>query len=39
VDVGWASVAVKVGTGVVTAGLYAWTLAAPRLLPDRFPDN
>lgn len=38
VDVGWASVAVKVGTGVVTAGLYAWTLAAPRLLPDRFPD-
>lgn len=38
VDVGWASVAVKLGTAAVTAATYGWTLVAPALLPDRFPD-
>jgi hypothetical protein len=38
VDVGWASVAVKLATGGATAALYAWTLVAPALMPDRFPE-
>jgi serine incorporator 1/3 len=38
VDVGWASVAVKLATAAVTAATYGWTLVAPALMPDRFPD-
>ena len=34
-DVGWASVWVKILSQWVTAGLYLWTLAAPALFPDR----
>ena len=34
-DVGWASVWVKIVSQWVTAGLYLWTLAAPALFPDR----
>jgi hypothetical protein len=35
VDEGWASVWVKMASVWVTAGLYAWSLAAPALMPDR----
>lgn len=35
VDVGWASVWVRICTEWVTAGLYVWSLLAPVLLPDR----
>lgn len=35
-DVGWTSVWVKTAAEWVTALLYAWTLVAPVLLPDRF---
>jgi hypothetical protein len=38
VDVGWASVGVKLATGAATAALYGWTLVAPALMPDRFPE-
>ncbi|KNA10893.1 hypothetical protein SOVF_140080 [Spinacia oleracea] len=35
IDVGWASVWVKICTQWVTAGLYIWSLVAPLLMPDR----
>ncbi|XP_019169784.1 PREDICTED: probable serine incorporator [Ipomoea nil] len=35
VDVGWASVWVRVVTGWVTAALFLWSLVAPILFPDR----
>ncbi|KAI8465487.1 MAG: serine incorporator/TMS membrane protein [Monoraphidium minutum] len=35
-DVGWTSVWVKTGAEWVTALLYAWTLVAPALFPERF---
>ncbi|XP_010693925.1 uncharacterized protein LOC104906806 [Beta vulgaris subsp. vulgaris] len=35
IDIGWASVWVKICTEWVTAGLYVWSLVAPLLLPDR----
>lgn len=35
VDVGWASVWVRIITGWATAGLYIWSLVAPILFPDR----
>jgi hypothetical protein len=35
VDVGWASVWVKIASQWATAGLYLWTMMAPVLLPDR----
>ena len=35
VDVGWASVWVKMCSVWVTAGLYTWSLIAPALFPDR----
>lgn len=34
-DVGWASVCVKIGAQWLTGGLYVWTLVAPMLFPDR----
>ncbi len=34
-DVGWTSVWVKICSQWATAGLYAWTLAAPMVFPDR----
>ena len=36
VDVGWASVGVKLGTAALAAGTYAWVLVAPVVFPDRF---
>lgn len=36
IDVGWASVWVKIGTQWATALLYVWTLVAPLIFPDRF---
>ena len=36
VDVGWASVWVKAGAQWAVALLYAWTLVAPAVFPDRF---
>lgn len=36
VDVGWPSVWVKLATAWAALGLYAWTLVAPTLFPDRF---
>jgi hypothetical protein len=36
VDVGWPSVAVKLTCAWAALGLYAWTLVAPTLFPDRF---
>jgi len=38
IDVGWASVWVKVAAQWFTALLYVWTLVAPALLPDRAFD-
>ncbi|KAG2425224.1 hypothetical protein HYH02_015051 [Chlamydomonas schloesseri] len=35
IDVGWASVWVKLGAQWVTGLLYMWTLLAPALFPDR----
>lgn len=35
VDVGWASVWVKMVSLWVTAALYTWSLVAPAILPDR----
>lgn len=35
IDIGWASVWVKICTEWVTAGLYIWSLIAPLLMPDR----
>eukprot|EP00891_Asterochloris_glomerata_P004139 jgi/Astpho2/4139/Aster-01281 len=35
IDVGWTSVWVKVVAQWLTAGLYAWTLGAPVMFPDR----
>ncbi|KAK9823454.1 hypothetical protein WJX72_002870 [[Myrmecia] bisecta] len=35
IDVGWTSVWVKLASQWLTALLYAWTLAAPLLFPDR----
>ena len=35
IGVGWASVWVKVVSQWVTVALYAWSLVAPALLPDR----
>ncbi|KAH9312717.1 hypothetical protein KI387_027752 [Taxus chinensis] len=35
VDVGWASVWVRICTEWITAGLYVWSLVAPLILPDR----
>ncbi|CAD7699571.1 unnamed protein product [Ostreobium quekettii] len=35
IDVSWASVWVKMGSQVVTALLYCWTLVAPIVFPDR----
>ncbi|CAD7700183.1 unnamed protein product, partial [Ostreobium quekettii] len=35
IDVGWASVWVKMASQLVTAILYIWTLAAPIIFPDR----
>ncbi|XP_021757069.1 serine incorporator 3-like [Chenopodium quinoa] len=35
IDVGWASVWVKICTEWMTAGLYIWSLLAPILMPDR----
>ena len=35
VDVGWASVWVKMASLWVTAALYTWSLVAPAVLPDR----
>ncbi|KAE9467666.1 hypothetical protein C3L33_00425, partial [Rhododendron williamsianum] len=35
VDVGWASVWVRIITGWATAGLFIWSLVAPLLFPDR----
>ncbi|CAM8877392.1 unnamed protein product [Rhodiola kirilowii] len=35
VDVGWASVWVRIVTQWATAGLYIWSLVAPILFPDR----
>ncbi len=34
-DVGWASVWVKTGALWLTGALYAWTLLAPAMFPDR----
>lgn len=34
-DVGWASVFVKIGAQWLTGALYVWTLVAPMLFPDR----
>jgi len=34
-DVGWASMWVKIICQWATAGLYLWTLVAPALYPDR----
>ncbi len=34
-DVGWASVCVKIGAQWLTGVLYVWTLVAPMLFPDR----
>ncbi len=34
--VGWASVWIRVSCSWVTAGLYAWSLAAPVVFPERF---
>lgn len=36
IDVGWPSVAVKLTYAWAALALYAWTLVAPTLLPDRF---
>ena len=36
IDVGWPSVAVKLTYAWAALALYAWTLVAPRLMPDRF---
>ncbi|CAO2821905.1 unnamed protein product [Amaranthus hypochondriacus] len=35
IDIGWASVWVKICTEWVTAGIYIWSLVAPLLMPDR----
>ena len=35
VDVGWPSVGVKLACAWVSLGVYAWTLVAPALFPDR----
>ncbi|KAH9616939.1 hypothetical protein KSS87_009113 [Heliosperma pusillum] len=35
IDIGWASVWVKICTGWVTGGLYLWSLLAPLIMPDR----
>lgn len=35
IDVGWTSVWVRICTEWVTAGLYAWSLVAPLIFPDR----
>lgn len=35
VDVGWASVWVKIASQWATAALYLWTMLAPVILPDR----
>ena len=35
VDVGWPSVGVKLTCAWVSLGVYAWTLVAPALFPDR----
>ncbi|KAL2922014.1 putative serine incorporator [Bienertia sinuspersici] len=35
IDIGWASVWVKICTEWATAGLYIWSLVAPLLMPDR----
>lgn len=36
IDIGWASVWIKSASMLVMSALYAWTLVAPVLLPDRF---
>jgi hypothetical protein len=36
IDIGWASVWIKTGAQWVMSLLYAWTLVAPAILPDRF---
>lgn len=36
IDIGWASVWIKIGAQWVMSALYAWTLVAPALFPDRF---
>lgn len=35
VDVGWASVWVRIVTGWATAALYLWSLVAPIMFPER----
>lgn len=35
IDVGWPSVWVRICTLWFTAGLYAWSLIAPAIFPDR----
>ncbi|XP_074304736.1 uncharacterized protein LOC141639526 [Silene latifolia] len=35
IDIGWASVWVKICTEWVTGGLYVWSLVAPLIMPDR----
>ena len=35
IDVGWTSVWVKVVAQWMTVAVYAWTMAAPLLFPDR----
>ena len=35
IDVGWTSVWVKIVAQWATVALYAWTMAAPLLFPDR----
>ena len=34
-DVGWGSVWVKIGAAIVASALYAWTLIAPVVFPNR----
>ena len=34
-DVGWGSVWVKIGAAAVAGALYAWTLIAPVVFPNR----
>ena len=36
IDIGWASVWIKTGAQWVMSLLYAWTLIAPAIFPDRF---
>lgn len=35
IDVGWASVWVRITTQWITAALYIWSLVAPQFFPDR----